>query len=165
MTPDLVTVYHSTETNAEQDATVVKNLLMEAGLAAVLQDDSHSGVEQGTYAVQVPAEEVDQAQTVLDTIDIEDDDTFDASPDLDMEVVLETQGATGEKEALAVQSILYANGINAVLVGSSILPSFTFQVRVARDDMEKAAAVLAEAQAAGPAAAIEGERESELPQA
>ena len=163
MTADLVTVYRSTELNAEQDATVVKNMLMEAGVAAVLLDDTHAGVEPGTFAVSVPSSEVEQAQSVLDTIDIEDEDTFDPSAALDMEVVLETQGATGEMEAMAVQSILDANGINAVLVGSSTLPSFTFQVRVAADDLEKARTVIAEAQAAGPAAAIEGERQSELP--
>jgi hypothetical protein len=66
-------------------------------------------------------------------------------------------------EALAIQSILDANGISAVLVGASTLPVFSFSVKVARDDFERAQAALAEARAAGPAAAAEAAQESENP--
>jgi hypothetical protein len=87
----------------------------------------------------------------------------DPSHDLDMVTIAELQGATGEMEAMGIQSILDANGISAVLVGSSTLPNLNFAVQVAHEDLGRAHAVLAEARAAGPAAAAEASQESEEP--
>jgi hypothetical protein len=69
-------------------------------------------------------------------------------------------GATGEIEAMGIKSVLDAAGIPNVLIGDSTLPNLEFHVRVARADVEQAKAVLAEAQAAGPAAAEQGSSES-----
>jgi len=161
MTADLVTVYRSADSDAEQDATAVKNLLIQSGLNAVLRDDNTPGVEAGSYEVRVPESEVGRAEQLVASAYREDSTDADPSPELDMIAVLESQGATGEMEALAVQSILDANGINAILVGSSTMPNLSFQVQVAKEDMEKAQNILNEARAAGPAAAVEAERESE----
>ena len=66
-------------------------------------------------------------------------------------------------EALGIQSILDANGISALIQGSSTLPNLSFTVQVAREDFERAQTALSEARAAGPAAAAEAALESERP--
>jgi hypothetical protein len=66
-------------------------------------------------------------------------------------------------EAMSIQSILDANGISAVLVGASTLPNLSFGIQVAKDDVERAQAALAEARAAGPAAAAEASQEAGEP--
>ena len=162
MTADLVTVYRSADSDAQQDAAAVKNLLIQSGLGAVLCDDNTPGVEPGCYEVRVPEDEAAQAEDLVATAYREDSsEVLDPSHELDMIAVFESQGATGEMEAMAVQSILDANGINAILIGSSSMPNLSFHVRIAQGDVEQAQRVLEEARAAGPAAAIEAERESE----
>ena len=109
--------------------------------------------------MQVPEEQAEQAQSLV--AEAAKIGTTDTSSDLDMLVLRRTMGATGEMEALGIKSILDANGIPNVVVGNSTLPNLSFFVRVPRAEMERAEAVIAEAQAAGPAAAVEAERESE----
>ncbi len=41
-------------------------------------------------------------------------------------------------EAMGIKNLLESNGIAAVLVGDSVLPNFPFEVRVARDQVERA---------------------------
>jgi hypothetical protein len=161
MKTDLVTVYRSADMNAEQDATAVRNLLIRNGLAAELLDDRSPGVVEGTWEVRVPQSELAQAEELIAQIDQDDPGTVDPSHDFDMVTIAEAQGATGEMEALSIQSILDANGITAVLVGATTLPMLSFAVRVARADVERAQAALAEARAAGPAAAAEAARDTE----
>src|SRR6478672_9947514 len=86
----------------------------------------------------------------------------DPSPELDAVTIMELQGVTGEVEALALKSILDANNIPSVLVGTSTLPNLSFQIQVPATEVDRARAAIAEAQAAGPAAAVEAERESEI---
>lgn len=161
METDLVVVYRSADMNAEQDATAVRNLLSKNGLQAQLFDDTSPGVVEGTWEVRVPASEAAQAEALVVQVDQDDPGKVDPSHDLDMVTIAEVQGMTGEMEAMGIQSILDANGISAVLVGSSTLPNLSFAVQVPKDDVERAQAALAEAQAAGPAAAAEAQRESE----
>ena len=163
MATDLVTVYRSADMNAEQDATAVRNLLIKNGVNAVLADHKTRGVVEGTWEVRVPESEVPQAEALVAQVDQDDPGGVDPSHDLDMVTIAELQGATGEMEAMAIQSILDANGISAVLVGASTLPNLSFAVKVAKDDVERAQAALAEARAAGPAAAAEAAQESENP--
>ena len=66
-----------------------------------------------------------------------------------------------EMEALEIQSLLKANGIDSVVVGSSTIPAVEFQVQVERSQLEAAEKVLADAREAGPAAAEEAEAASE----
>lgn len=80
------------------------------------------------------------------------------SHELDLESVFESSGAEAEMEAVAVHSLLEAAGIPAVIVGSSSLPNLPFEVQVPHDHVEDARRRIAEAEAAGPAAAEEAER-------
>jgi hypothetical protein len=88
-------------------------------------------------------------------------ETANPSHDLDMESVLQSVGAEAEMEALAVHSLLNAAGIPAILVGSSSLPNLPFEVQVPHDHVDEARRRIAEAKAAGPAAAEEAERATE----
>jgi hypothetical protein len=83
------------------------------------------------------------------------------SSDLDLVTVFEADGATGEMESMEVQAVLEANGIPAVTVGASVIPSLPFEVRVPKEHLERALIAIAEAQAAGPAAAEEAEKAGE----
>lgn len=159
---DLVTVYRSADMNAEQDASAVRNLLLKNELDATLVDDSYPGVVSGSWEVRVPAPQVDQAEALIAVVDQDDPGRVDPTHDLDMVTISETQGATGELEALSIQSILDANGISASIVGASTLPNLSFQVQVPRNDVERAQGAIAEARAAGPAAAEEESRNSTL---
>jgi len=85
------------------------------------------------------------------------------SHQFDSERIWAGAGAFAEMEAVGVQRVLAAAGINAVINGPSQLPSDQFEVLVARDELEQARQVLAEALASGPAAADEAERLTELP--
>lgn len=85
----------------------------------------------------------------------------DLSHDLDMVTLFSSSNHDAEMEAMAIHSILQANDIQSVLVGSSTLPSLEFQVQVPKTDLEQARRVLEEAQEAGPAAAAEAEAASE----
>ncbi len=67
----------------------------------------------------------------------------------------------GEMEALAIHGVLEANDIPSILIGPASLPSLEFQVQVPEDRLADAVQAVAEARAAGPAAALEAELESE----
>jgi 2-keto-3-deoxy-L-rhamnonate aldolase RhmA len=85
----------------------------------------------------------------------------DISHELDMVPVFSSSNHDGEMEAMNVHAILEANGIESMLIGPSTIPSLEFQVQVSQADLEAAQRVIAEAQAAGPAAAAEAEAASE----
>jgi len=87
--------------------------------------------------------------------------SLDTSHELDTVALFSSSNHDAEMEAMAIHSILQANGIPSVMVGASTIPVLAFEVRVPRADLEQAQAVLAEAQAAGPAAAAEAEAASE----
>jgi hypothetical protein len=82
----------------------------------------------------------------------------DPSSQLDLETIA---SAASEMEAMSIKNLLDSNGIVAVLVGDSVLPNFPFEVRVARDQAERARVLVADAEDVGPAAAEEAERASE----
>jgi hypothetical protein len=90
-------------------------------------------------------------------------ESLDTSHELDMETLFSSSNHDAEMEAMAIHSILQASGVPSVLVGSSTLPNLAFEVQVPREDLEEAQRILAEAQAAGPAAAAEAEAASEEP--
>jgi hypothetical protein len=70
-------------------------------------------------------------------------------------------GGTDEMEVETVRGLLEANGIETVLVGDSPLPNLAEEIRVAKQDAERAQAIIAEALTAGPAGADEAEAEGE----
>lgn len=159
----VITVYRSADANAEQDATAVYNLLIKNGLDPQLAGSETPGVLVGSWEVRVPMDQAARAEALARTLNQEDPAQADPSHDLDMVTLRRMEGATGELEAMAIRSILEANDIPSVLVGASTLPNLSFSVDVAKVDLARAEAVLAEAEAAGPAAALEAESQSEGP--
>jgi hypothetical protein len=83
------------------------------------------------------------------------------SEELDLVTVFESAGTSSEMEALSVQALLQSNGIEAVLIGDTRLPNFPEEVRVAREDVDKAQGLIKDALAAGPSAALEAESAGE----
>jgi hypothetical protein len=75
--------------------------------------------------------------------------------------VFSSSNHDGEMEATSIHGVLEANGIPSILVGPATLPSLEFQVQVSEERLADAERVIAEAREAGPAAAAEGELESE----
>jgi hypothetical protein len=91
----------------------------------------------------------------------ESQEATDPSSEMDMVPVFEADGTTAEMEAMGIQAILESNGIPAMTVGTSCIPSLPFEVRVPKEDLDRALSAIADAQAAGPAAAEEAERAGE----
>jgi hypothetical protein len=161
---DLVTVYRSADSNAEEDATTVYRTLSDSGIAASLCDDSVRGVVPGSWEVRVGVDDASRAEALIAGAG-EPGEQPSASPDpsaeFDAVTILEAQGATGEIEVMGIKSILDANEIPNVMVGASTMPNLSFLLQVPANDVERARQAIAEAQAAGPAAAVEAERLSE----
>lgn len=156
---DLIAVYRSMDADAKEDAECIVELLRDAGIQAVLHDDSAPGVPEGVFEVRVPAADAARAEELIaDNPPPEEAEEVDPSSGLDLETIV---SATSEMEAMGIKNFLDSNGIAAVLVGDSVLPNFAFQVRVARDQVERARVLIADAEAKGPAAAAEAELESE----
>jgi hypothetical protein len=158
---ELVTVYRSGDADADRDGAKVKAYLVVNGIDAVIFNDEQPGVVQGSCEVRVPATLAGRAEELLTQYDPDAPLQADPSSDLDMIVLTERMGATGEMEVMAIKSVLDDAGIDSVIIGDSALPNLSFQVRVAKNDAEQARSVIAEAEAAGPAAAAEAERQSE----
>lgn len=85
----------------------------------------------------------------------------DDSHELDLVPLFSSSNHDAEFEATAVRGMLEANGIPAILVGPSTLPSLEFQVQVPESMFAEAERLLAEARATGPEAAVEAELASE----
>lgn len=88
-------------------------------------------------------------------------DPREESDDLDLVTVFQAAGATSEMEALSVQSLLQAAGIDAVLVDAHVLPNLPAEVRVAQEHVTEAKRIIADSLAAGPSAALEAEKHEE----
>lgn len=78
--------------------------------------------------------------------------------DLDLVEVFQANGTSGEMAAMGVSNVLDASGIENFVSGSSQMPNLPYTVMVARDHEERARAVIAEAELAGPGAAEEAEK-------
>ena len=147
------------DASAKEDAEAILDLLSDAGIQADLLDDSAPGVPEGVFEVQVRPADAARAEELIAENPLPDEvDDVDPSSELDLETLV---SATTEMEAMGIKNVLDSNGIAAVLVGDSVLPNIPFEVRVARDQVARARILLAEAQARGPAAAVEAELESE----
>ena len=66
-----------------------------------------------------------------------------------------------EQEALAIHSLLQANGLPSVMIGPAVLPILEFRVDVPRAHLEEAGRIIRDARAAGPHGAAEAEASSE----
>jgi hypothetical protein len=87
----------------------------------------------------------------------------DDSEDFDLVSVFSSDEHNAEMQVQAVQNVLEAGGIPAVIVGSGVLPNLPFEVRVPSSRLEEAQKLIADSEAAGPAGAEEAERASEEP--
>jgi hypothetical protein len=79
----------------------------------------------------------------------------DNSEQFDLVTVFRSDEHNAEMEALAIQGLLEAAGIPAVLVGTAVLPVLPFEVRVPRARQQEAERLIAESQVSGPQAAEE----------
>ncbi len=144
---------------AAEDADCIVELLTDAGIQAVVRDDSAPGVPEGVFEVRVPTADAARAEEIIAENPLpEEAEEVDTSSDLDLETIV---GASSEMEAMGIKNLLESNGIAAVLVGDSVLPNFPFEVRVARDKVARARILIADAEKRGPAGADEAELESE----
>ncbi|MGC9971795.1 MAG: hypothetical protein ABSE56_14525 [Bryobacteraceae bacterium] len=158
---ELVTVFRSADSDAEDQAAAARDLLTQAGLSAETFDDSTPGVPAGAFEVRVPPEQQAEAERLIDSQREPSGEPPDLSPDLDMVPVFASDAAEAEMLATQIRSILEARDIPSVLTSGSMFPSLPFEVRVPKIRLEEARQAIVEAQEAGPAAAEEGERESE----
>lgn len=69
--------------------------------------------------------------------------------------------ALPEMEALAIQSLLVSNGINAVVSGTPSLPNLPFEIFVPAAQLQEATSIFLAAREAGAAAAEEAEAAGE----
>lgn len=136
-------------------------LLREAGIAAEIADDRLPGVPSGAFEVRVPASDAEAASALLREESEPPAQTGDASEDLDLTAVFRSNAHNAEMEALAVRVLLESSGIPAVVVGAPQYPVLPVEVRVPRLHAADAERIIEESRRAGPAAAEEGERESE----
>jgi hypothetical protein len=88
-----------------------------------------------------------------------------SSDDVDLVPVLEADGTPleiTEMEAASLQSLLTANGIEAVIAGAEMMPNLPYRIQVPSDQARQAAEIIAEARAAGTEGAEEAERAGEV---
>jgi hypothetical protein len=156
---DQVTVFRSADPSAEDDANQVVEMLAREGIVAKILDDSAPDVPEGAWEVQVSQADAARAEAMVNANPPAE--SGDQSHDLDMVTVFTSAaGSTEGFESLAVKNLLEANGVNAI-VDVSPYASFSQEVRVAREHATRAKRLIADAIAAGPAAAEEAERETE----
>jgi hypothetical protein len=159
---DLVTVYRSMDDTAKEDCETIAGILTDQGLSPVILDDAAPGVPEGTFEVRVPSGELQKAEELIAEHPLPDEvEEVDDSSDLNLETIYHADGTLAEVESMEIKNLLEASGVAAVVIGNSVLPTMSFEVRVARDQVERAREVINEAQAAGPAAAEEAEMLSE----
>jgi hypothetical protein len=152
-------VYRSMDASAKEDCQEILVLLRDAGLDAILWDDSAPGVPEGVFEVRVPAAYGAEAEKLIAQNPLPDEvEEVDPSSELDLETIA---SAATELEATTIKNLLDANGVAAVLVGDSVLPNLAFDLRVAHDQVARARQIVEEAQRGGEAAALRGELESE----
>jgi hypothetical protein len=99
----------------------------------------------------------------IESLMTEDIDNLDVDPshDFDLVALFASSNHDAEMEAEAIRGLMEANGIPSIVVGAPQIPSLEFQVQVPKSRLEEAERVLAEARAAGPAAAAEAEQAGE----
>jgi len=93
----------------------------------------------------------------------QDSAQVDLSHGLDMVSLYDSQAVDSESVADNIRGVLESNGIESVMERTPYA-ALGFRVLVARADLERSNALIAEALAAGPEAAAEAEAQSENPQ-
>jgi hypothetical protein len=80
---------------------------------------------------------------------------------LDAEVIFSGQGTDAELEAMNIRGVLEANGITVIGTPVFPIPTLAVEIRVPKDEAERARRALEEALRAGPEAAEAEERAGE----
>jgi hypothetical protein len=80
---------------------------------------------------------------------------------LDAEVIFSGQGTDAEMEAMNIRGVLESNGITVITTPVFPMPTLAVEVRVPKDEVERARQALNEARSAGPEAAEREERAGE----
>jgi hypothetical protein len=147
--PDFVTVYRSMDAGAEEESEAIRRLLVSKGIAATTVDDSAPEVPEGTFEVRVPGAVSKTAEKLIVENTAQQTQEGDPSGRLDLETVFQAEGGTtSEMEAMSVKNLLEFNGLEAVMVGDSVLPNLGFEVRVPRDQAALARQLIANAEPA-----------------
>jgi len=149
---EFVTVFRSMDENAEEDSEAIRDLLASQAISVEVLDDSAPDVPEGTYEVRAPAADAARAEQLVAEYSRKKENRAagNASAELDLETVfLAEAGTSAEFEAMNVKNLLESSGIEAVLIGDSVLPNLGFEVRVARDQAQAAREVIAEAEQPG----------------
>ena len=163
---EMVTVFRSADDSAQDDAMAIREMLLSEGIDVVVLDDNAPGVPEMAWEVRVAPEDVSRAEQLIADSSLPEDEltNVDDSPDLATETVFRAgAGAGAQMEAMSIKSILDSEGIGAVMVGDAVLPNLGFEIRVARENADRARKAIADAQAAGPEAAETEERNTETP--
>lgn len=150
-----VTVFRAVGPMATEQAQEVRDLLEEAGLEAELYTPAYPGVASGTCEVRVPQDAAGRAQELIAANCGKAELPLDTSHELDLVPVFSSDAHNADMEAMAVESLLAASGIPALLVRPGPIPSLPYEVRVPRAWLEEARQVILAAQQAGPEAAEE----------
>lgn len=157
-----VTIFRSADSSAEEDAAEIQQLLAEQGIQAEVADHRAPGVPPGVWEVRVTASDSARAEELAAEYTADEESAeVDRSAHLDLVTVLRASGQTSELEAMEVQALLKASGITAMIVGDSRFPNLAQDVRVPHSQEAEARRLIADALAAGPAAAEEAEAASE----
>jgi hypothetical protein len=150
------------DASAKEDCETIADILTANGLSPVIVDDSAPGVPEGTLEVRVAPAELERAEELIAQNPLADEaEDVDDSAGLNLETIFHADGALAEVESMEIKNLLQASGIAALVVGNSVLPNMSFEVRVAHDQVQHAREVIEEAQAAGPAAAESAETQYE----
>ena len=155
---NLVTVYRSMDATAKEDCESLLDLLSERGIAAVMVDDDTPGVVEGTFEVRVPSADAAKAEKLIQENPLPDEvEEVDPSSNLNVETVFHAEGSgpLAEMQAMNVKNLLESNGIAAIQTGDSVLPNLPFEVKVARENADRARRLIDDAESSGPVTADE----------
>ena len=145
-----VTLYQSAHPHSEEEAHEILDTLREGGIGTVrVRQDDEPGGGVRSFLVEVDSSEAYDAQAFLEKKGVTPE-SLDAGSSMDFRVVFYSDKHDSEPEALAVQTLLEANGITAFLDESSPLPNFPHKVLVASADAARAREVIESARATGP---------------
>ena len=157
---ELITVYRSMDAEAKEDAENILELVNRCrAFKRPCWMTPRPVCRKAFSKCRCPPRDAARAEELIaENPPPEEAEEVDDSSALDLEAVA---SATSEMEAMSIRNLLESNDIATVLVGDSVLPNFPFEVRVARDQADRARILIADAEKGGPAAAEEAERASE----
>jgi hypothetical protein len=93
--------------------------------------------------------------------DGQDESSVDTSPELDMVPLFRSSTVDAGIEADIIRGILDSHGIPSLKSRAMGIPSLGFEVLVHRENLREANRLIEEAREAGPAAALEAQKDAE----